>query len=46
VREVWGTYRDAYCVEKMLPDDARNHPNALRSIDELMEAVGTPAYRF
>lgn len=44
VRAIWGTYRDAYGVEKMLPNDARNHPNALRSIDEIMEAVGTPGH--
>lgn len=40
VREVWGTYRDAYDAPGT---DKRDHPNACQSIDALMEAVGKPS---
>lgn len=40
VREVWGTYRDAY---SSTAPDHRNHPSALHSIDELIESVGKPS---
>lgn len=39
VREIWGTYRDAYASPG---GDRRDHPAALRSIDELIEAIGRP----
>lgn len=42
VREVWGTYRDAYDA-RGIPPDKRNHPEALLTIDELVEAVGKPS---
>ncbi len=42
VREVWGTYRDAYDA-RGIPSDKRNHPDALLTVDELIEAVGKPS---
>ena len=41
IREVWGTYRDAY--NQPAPDE-RDSPNAIRNIDGLMEAIGTPGH--
>jgi hypothetical protein len=41
VREVWGTYRDAYASRG---PDTRNNVASLKSINELMEAVGAPGH--
>lgn len=43
VREVWGTYRDAYDARGRAPDE-RDRPKALQTIDELMEAVGVAGH--
>lgn len=44
IREVWGTYRDAYGFPKKTPSDERDHPEAARTIDELMEVIGNPGH--
>lgn len=41
VREVWGTYRDAYSAP---PLTERDNPNAVRNINDLMDAIGTPGH--
>lgn len=41
VREVWGTYRDAY---NSPGGDTRDHPSAARNIDQLTDAIGTPGH--
>lgn len=41
IREVWGTYRDAYA--QPAPDE-RDNPSAIRNIGGLMEAIGTPGH--
>lgn len=43
VREVWGTYSDAYDARGRAPD-SRGHATACQTIDELVEAVGVPGH--
>ena len=43
IREVWGTYSDAYDARGR-SQDSRDHDGACQTIDELVEAVGKPGH--
>jgi len=43
IREVWGTYSDAYDARGRSPD-SRDHAGACQTVDELVEAIGKPGH--